>query len=432
MKQRSLPPESKVKPSSLSTESLTIQPSASSLISRTTKPSNRYMPIISFVDPRKASSGLSPLLPTGEEASPKKRLGDRGDSNIESNQHSFRERRPILDSVAARKGQQKLGIQIDSFNNLSRNRAEVSLTRFSSKENPLVMEKDAHFGFEDKRFQLKQQEKKQATDSTEKSENINPSRGFVKSNNLMNSNFWFNDSDLLGGQPRTKSDKLDGTSQNSKPSVSDAISYKRSSQLNGSISERVYGSSPEFQKPQGINLFAQKTEKGLLKSNIRSSDSQDNNSSPESNIYLLQERLQEKTFELAIRYNNHSIESITNFFADFFSLISLLYLLISLEIQINITKSFLLEVFFGLDDSKKSLLILIMTDLLVGYHSSNLWELFFQFIFNHYGIPESQTGIFLLVATLPVLLDVLFKYLIFRHLNRASPATVATYHAIIE
>ena len=141
---------------------------------------------------------------------------------------------------------------------------------------------------------------------------------------------------------------------------------------------------------------------------------------------------QEKTIELATYYNNHSIEAITNFFADLLSLCTLLYLLITLSIQINITKSFLLEVFFGLDDSKKSLLILLITDLLVGYHSSNLWELFFEFIFNHYGIPESQTGIFLLVATLPVLLDVLFKYLIFRHLNRSSPATVATYQAIIE
>nr|QKN19183.1 chloroplast enveloppe membrane protein [Eudorina elegans] len=141
---------------------------------------------------------------------------------------------------------------------------------------------------------------------------------------------------------------------------------------------------------------------------------------------------QEKTIELATYYNNHSIEAITNFFADLLSLCTLLYLLITLEIQINITKSFLLEVFFGLDDSKKSLLILLITDLLVGYHSSNLWELFFEFLFNHYGIPESQTGIFLLVATLPVLLDVLFKYLIFRHLNRSSPATVATYQAIIE
>jgi hypothetical protein len=150
------------------------------------------------------------------------------------------------------------------------------------------------------------------------------------------------------------------------------------------------------------------------------------------NSIYIEQALQQKMNELAIRYNNQSIECITNFFADLISLFTLCFLFLNLEIQINITKSFLLEVFFGLDDSKKSLLILFITDLLVGYHSPNIWELFFQFIFNHYGLPENQTGIFLLVATLPVLLDVLFKYLIFRHLNRASPATVATYHAMIE
>nr|AWI68414.1 chloroplast envelope membrane protein [Pediastrum duplex] len=146
----------------------------------------------------------------------------------------------------------------------------------------------------------------------------------------------------------------------------------------------------------------------------------------------IQKRLQLQTVELAKHYNEESIEAITNFFADLISLSTLFVLLKLLEIQINITKSFLLEVFFGLDDSKKSLLILFITDLLVGYHSPNIWELFFSTIFDHYGLPESQTTIFLLVATLPVLLDVLFKYLIFRHLNRASPATVATYHAMIE
>jgi len=144
------------------------------------------------------------------------------------------------------------------------------------------------------------------------------------------------------------------------------------------------------------------------------------------------EAMMTKILELAKHYNEESIEAITNFFADALSFGTLCILLLNLEIQINITKSFLLEVFFGLDDSKKSLLILFITDLLVGYHSPNIWELFFQSLFDHYGLPESQTTIFLLVATLPVLLDVLFKYLIFRHLNRASPATVATYHAMIE
>jgi hypothetical protein len=147
---------------------------------------------------------------------------------------------------------------------------------------------------------------------------------------------------------------------------------------------------------------------------------------------VFEQKLQEKTIEIAVHYNNLSIEALTNFFADLLSLLSLCYLFVVLDIQITVTKSFLLEVFFGLDDTRKSLFILLVTDLLVGYHSSNLWELFFEFLFNHYGLPENQTSIFLLVATLPVLLDVLFKYIIFRHLNRSSPATVATYHAMIE
>lgn len=153
---------------------------------------------------------------------------------------------------------------------------------------------------------------------------------------------------------------------------------------------------------------------------------------PEFFSESVQNRLHDKIVELAVHYNEESIEAITNFFADLISFASLCYLFFALEIQINITKSFLLEVFFGLDDSKKSLFILFVTDLLVGYHSPNIWELFFSSFFDHYGLPESETTIFLLVATLPVLLDVLFKYLIFRHLNRASPATVATYHAMIE
>ena len=147
---------------------------------------------------------------------------------------------------------------------------------------------------------------------------------------------------------------------------------------------------------------------------------------------VFEQKLQEKTIEIAVHYNNLSIEALTNFFADLLSLLSLCYLFVVLDIQITVTKSFLLEVFFGLDDTRKSLFILLVTDLLVGYHSSNLWELLFEFLFNHYGLPENQTSIFLLVATLPVLLDVLFKYIIFRHLNRSSPATVATYHAMIE
>lgn len=161
-------------------------------------------------------------------------------------------------------------------------------------------------------------------------------------------------------------------------------------------------------------------------------ESQKNKKFSEIFTKSIQTSLQSETIQLAKHYNEESIEAITNFFADLISFSTLFILLLRLEIQLNITKSFLAEVFFGLDDTKKSLCLLFVTDLLVGYHSPNIWELFFSSVFDRYGLPESQTTIFLLVATLPVLLDVLFKYLIFRHLNRASPATVATYHAMIE
>ncbi len=142
--------------------------------------------------------------------------------------------------------------------------------------------------------------------------------------------------------------------------------------------------------------------------------------------------LQKKVLELAQRYNERSIQAITNFISDLLSLLTVLYLLYSRRQQIDITKSFLFEVFFGLEDTKKSLVMLIVTDFLVGYHSPTIWESFFQLVFAHYGLPQSQTSIFLLVATVPVLVDIVFKYLIFRHLNRVSPSTVAVYHAMIE
>jgi hypothetical protein len=142
--------------------------------------------------------------------------------------------------------------------------------------------------------------------------------------------------------------------------------------------------------------------------------------------------VQKKVLELADHYNERSIQAITNFLSDLLSLGTVLFVLLTRRSEMDITKSFLLEVFFGMDDTKKSLVMLIVTDFLVGYHSPTIWESFFQFVFGHYGLPQSQTAIFLLVATIPVLVDVVFKYLIFRHLNRVSPSTVAVYHALIE
>ncbi len=146
----------------------------------------------------------------------------------------------------------------------------------------------------------------------------------------------------------------------------------------------------------------------------------------------LPQKFQQKTIELAIYYNQQSIEAITNLFGDFITFITISFLFIWMEPQIIILKSFLTESIYSLSDTTKSFLLILLTDLLVGFHSPRGWEIFLEWILRHFGLPENQDFIFLFVATFPVLLDTVFKYWIFRYLNQISPSTVATYHSMIE
>nr|YP_010733661.1 envelope membrane protein [Gayralia brasiliensis]YP_010733735.1 envelope membrane protein [Monostroma nitidum]WEG92932.1 envelope membrane protein [Gayralia brasiliensis]WEG93006.1 envelope membrane protein [Monostroma nitidum] len=147
---------------------------------------------------------------------------------------------------------------------------------------------------------------------------------------------------------------------------------------------------------------------------------------------MLKSEIQKKTLELATEYNEKSIESLTNLFSDFLSFGTFALLVILLKPQIIILKSFLIESIYSLSDTIKSFLLILGTDLLVGFHSPRGWELFLEFVLDRFAFPHNENFIFLFVATLPVLLDTVFKYWIFRYLNKISPSTVATYHAMIE
>jgi hypothetical protein len=136
--------------------------------------------------------------------------------------------------------------------------------------------------------------------------------------------------------------------------------------------------------------------------------------------------------ELALRYNKQSVEALTNVFGDFLTFVTLSFLIIWMKPQIIILKSFLTESIYSLNDTTKSFLLILGTDLLVGFHSPHGWEIFLELILRHFGLPENQEFVFLFVATFPVLLDTVFKYWIFRYLNQISPSTVATYHSMIE
>lgn len=147
---------------------------------------------------------------------------------------------------------------------------------------------------------------------------------------------------------------------------------------------------------------------------------------------FIQEEIQEKIIELAIYYNQESVKALTNLFGDFITFGVISFLGIWMKPQIIILKSFITESIYSLSDTTKSFLLILGTDLLVGFHSPRGWEIFLEVFLRHFGFPENQDFIDLFVATFPVLLDTVFKYWIFRYLNQISPSTVATYHSMIE
>ena len=146
----------------------------------------------------------------------------------------------------------------------------------------------------------------------------------------------------------------------------------------------------------------------------------------------LRARLQEKALNLAILYNKESTLAITNLLGDIVTSATIGILFVWMRPQIIILKSFLTESLYSLSDTTKSFLLILGTDLLVGFHSPRGWEIAIEVLLRHFGLPENQDFIFLFVAAFPVFLDTIFKYWIFRYLNKISPSTVATYHNMIE
>lgn len=58
--------------------------------------------------------------------------------------------------------------------------------------------------------------------------------------------------------------------------------------------------------------------------------------------------------------------------------------------------------------------LLLIADVLVGYHSSDGWITAINLVFHHYGLPEKEEFTSIFVAIVPVSLDVTFKYWVFK------------------
>lgn len=147
---------------------------------------------------------------------------------------------------------------------------------------------------------------------------------------------------------------------------------------------------------------------------------------------VVERQMKEKVSEIAQEFRQEGTNAVKNVFADLCALIGFSWLIVVSKREIAVLKDFIDQVVYGLSDSAKAFIIILFTDIFVGFHSPHGWEVLLSGISRHLGLPENHSFIFLFIATFPVILDTIFKYWIFRYLNRISPSAVATYRNMNE
>nr|ATL61762.1 envelope membrane protein [Gaertnera phyllostachya] len=98
--------------------------------------------------------------------------------------------------------------------------------------------------------------------------------------------------------------------------------------------------------------------------------------------------------------------------------------------ELVILNSWVQKFLYNLSDTVKAFSILLLMDLCIGFHSPHGWELMIGSVYKHFGFVHNDEIISGLVSTFPVILDTIFKYWIFRYLNRVSPSLVVIYHSM--
>lgn len=146
----------------------------------------------------------------------------------------------------------------------------------------------------------------------------------------------------------------------------------------------------------------------------------------------IEQRMRQRVAEIAAEFRAESSNAIKNVFADLLSVAAFIWLLLISKQELAVLKDFFDQIVYGLSDSAKAFIIILFTDVFVGFHSPHGWEVILSSVSRHLGLPENHDFIFLFIATFPVILDTIFKYWIFRYLNRISPSAVATYRTMNE
>ena len=151
---------------------------------------------------------------------------------------------------------------------------------------------------------------------------------------------------------------------------------------------------------------------------------------PETHLQKLRVEIYKETIQLIKMHNEDRIHTILHFSTNIICFVILSGYSILGNEELVLINSLVREFIYNLSDTIKAFSILLLTDLCIGFHSPHGWELMIGSVYKDFGFAHNDQIISGLVSTFPVILDTIFKYWIFRYLNRVSPSLVVIYHSM--
>ena len=151
---------------------------------------------------------------------------------------------------------------------------------------------------------------------------------------------------------------------------------------------------------------------------------------PETHLQNFRIGINKETMQLIKMHNEGRIHTILHFSTNIISFVILSGYSILGNEELLILNSWVQEFLYNLSDTIKAFSILLLTDLCIGFHSPHGWELMIGSVYKDFGFAHNDQIISGLVSTFPVIIDTIFKYWIFRYLNRVSPSLVVIYHSM--
>ncbi|ESR49629.1 hypothetical protein CICLE_v10033693mg, partial [Citrus x clementina] len=131
--------------------------------------------------------------------------------------------------------------------------------------------------------------------------------------------------------------------------------------------------------------------------------------------------LRDKALELRDERRLENRKAFANLWSDLVFGISLFILLYFNQSKVALLKFTGYKIINNISDAGKAFLIILVTDIFLGYHSESGWQTLVEIILEHYGIEADESAIITFVCVVPVFMDACVKLWLFKKLPGLAP-----------